>query len=170
MISVAPPPSMGPIRFGQRLCVLPALCLAIVVIGCSPIPPALAADISPRDSLPDVRGVQSPLISSDSTTLLLLVDAHCGACRNRIAEYRILKDRAREINASLRIVLPNDRMISAQFARLLDLDARVYVDSGAVYFQKFAVVTVPTLIAFNTRGKVIREWVPWDPQLTGKLR
>ncbi len=122
------------------------------------------------DSLPDVRGTMHPVLASGQATLVLFVDAHCGACRLRVGEYRWLQKQADTLVAVARVILLNDLSVAAQFERLLDLDVRVMLDEDALYFRKFEITTVPTLIVFGSDGTVIRRWSPWEPGLRAGIR
>jgi hypothetical protein len=141
--------------------------IGVVALGACAKPKDKAPRLAITDVLRDVSGTQHPILAKDKATLVLLLDAHCGACRLRIPEYHWLHKKAAELNAEARV---NEPLVAAQFERLLRLDVPVLLDSDARYFQQFQISTVPTLIAFNTDGTVIRRWSPWEPGLSVSAR
>jgi hypothetical protein len=109
------------------------------------------------DSLTDMGGARTRLLSRDSTTLVLLIDPGCMSCRLDARQYLPLQRWAAMQHVALRLLTSGDSEANSQFARLIDLEHNVFA-APPDYRQHFGIDGARGAFIVDARGVVRGRW------------
>jgi hypothetical protein len=157
-------------RFGRSIVLTGLTIAALGIFGFAEIGPPLQtmfeqsktavgqSSLGPGDSIVDVFDIPHPLLSRDSLTLILFLDAHCGPCRRDAQDYVALAVWSAAQRVATRLVVTNERSTAAQFGRLAGDERRIMVASTMV-FDRLQIPSTPSALLVDERGIVAGRWL-----------
>lgn len=120
--------------------------------------------LSAADSAFDVERHSHALLAVDSATLLVSLDATCGACRAHAAAFLSFAKWAASQGVASRLMLANDAEAAAQFGRLAG-DVKPMLVVPVAFYERLGILATPSVLLVDRTGKVWARWVGVPPVL-----
>ena len=109
------------------------------------------------------------LFARDSSTVLLLATADCGACRSALPLLSEAYRLTRESGAAARLLVGSAVGPAEQFGRLVSPGIAVISDSGLRLIQRLGARSVPALMVYDPGRGVLARWSGIRPGLQDSM-
>ncbi len=119
--------------------------------------------VTRTDRATDVNGLAHSLIATDSATLLIMLDAADANSRLGTRVFPTFAHWAQLQGVASRMLVPNDSLVFAQFARLASGGATI-LRSTPVWYDHLGITEVPTFLLLDRSGAIRGRWSGQTPK------
>ena len=110
------------------------------------------------DSLADQAGAKHPLLGTDSATVLVLLDALCGECRDEASSFAAFAQWAELQGAAVRLIVPNPPRVAEGFERQVGSGRKLLLAQPS-WYRQLGVEAAPTVYMLDGNGVVHARWL-----------
>lgn len=120
--------------------------------------------VTDADSVVDIAGTHHPMMAKDSATLLILLDAHCGACRMNATDYVELAHWSGTQQIAARLILDEEKRSAAQFGRLAGDESAIMMVPNELFVKRFNILSTPSVVLIDRAGVIRGRWLGGIPR------